>query len=173
MSAQPNNQSNNQANNHANGHANERHQEHDPEHGIMFWIGLLIGGAIVAFAMRGVLHQFATGAARYRWARYVVGADLVHDLIIAPLVFLVAYGARHIVAPRFRGPLAFGVYGSAVMIAIGWYPLHGTAHYKQNVSFQPLNYATAVTTTVVVVWCIAAIWTVLLMRKRPSDSPTV
>ena len=68
-----------------------------------------------------------------------------------------------------RGPLRAALFGSAVMVAIAW---PGIRHYGRmrapdNVSVQPLNYATSTATAVAVVWVIAAVWlAVAIVRAR-------
>ncbi len=61
------------------------------------------------------------------------------------------------------------------MIAIAW---PGIRHYGRmrapdNVSVQPLNYATSTATAVVVVWAIAAVWLVVaIVRVRAERAPS-
>ena len=150
---------------------------HD-EHGLGFWLGVAVGGAILGFGVRGALHDFKDIDTRFVYFRYLVASDLYHDLLIAPVAFAVSWLASR-TAPRWlRPPLTFGGFASAITITLAWYPLHGTGRHKQNPSIQPLNYATAVATVLVVVWGIAAIWAALALRRHtqptrePSTPPT-
>ena len=143
--------------------------EHD-EHGLTFWIGLIIGLFIAGFGVRGMLHQFKFAQQRYVFVRYLVVSDLTHDLIWAPIAFVAAFVTSRVFPKWLRPPIAFGAFASTVSVALAWYPLHGTAKYKQNPSFQPLNYATAVATVLVVIWGIALLWAIVRFRSRTNPA---
>lgn len=127
-------------------------------HGPSFWIGLAIGTMILGFGVRGALHVFHGYSSRFVFAKYVIGFDFVHDLIVAPIAFSVGWLTTRMAPAKLRAPLTFAMFASAIMIAVAWYPLHRSAAYKGNPTFQPLNYATSLATTLAVVWTIAAIW---------------
>ena len=93
----------------------------------------------------GILrHTDATPPSSY--LQFFVGGDLVHDLVVAPIAALVAFVVlRRDAGGRRAAPLRAALFGSAVMIAIAW---PGIRHYGRmrapdNVSVQPLNYATS------------------------------
>ncbi len=141
---------------------------HD-ELGRSFWIGLIVGGAVMAFGLRGALAKFDSFSERFVYTKYLIGFDLLHDLVIAPITFVLCYLLHRVISPRFKAPLTFGLFTSAMIIALAWYPLHHTTQSKGNPTFQPLNYTTAVSTALAVVWALAAIWA--LVASRPQTKP--
>ncbi len=144
----------------------ETTSEEQNEHGLIFWVSVIVGAIVVGVGVRGVFHQFPLGQQRYRFFRYLVVSDLTHDVIVAPILFIVGWIVSRISPPWLRAPLAFGGFASAISLAIAWYPLQGTASYKQNPTFQPLNYSTAIMTVFAVVWSIATVWAVVRFRGR-------
>ena len=136
------------------------------EHGATFWIGLLIGGGVVAFGIRGALMEFDTASERFAFVKYLIGFDFIHDLVIAPVAFLIGFAVHRVVPSRYKAPLTFALFTSAIAIAVAWYPLQHTAANKGNSSFQPLHYGTAVATVIGVVWTIAVAWAILVSRPR-------
>jgi hypothetical protein len=122
-------------------------------------IGLLLGVPIMLIGVIGLLrHTAATPPSSY--LRFLVGGDVVHDFLVAPIAALVAVLILRRVPAIARAPLRAALFGSAVMIAIAW---PGIRHYGRmrapdNATVQPLNYATATLTVVGVVVAIAAIW---------------
>ncbi len=145
---------------------------HD-EHGITFWIGLALGLGIVGFGVRGALHQFTTYSQRFVFAKYAIGFDLLHDVVIAPIAFVVGFVVSRLTPSKFRAPIAFGMFATAILIGIGWYPLQGSAKYKNNVSFQSLNYARSLAIVLLVVWTISGIWAVRNATRKPSSGSSL
>ena len=136
--------------------------------GATFWVGLVIGGGVMAFGLRGVLMQ--SGAtdpgALTRW---VIGADLLHDLVIAPIAIAIGWCVNRAVPTRFRAPVQAGLIASAITLAIGWPGLRGYGRHlvPDNPSVQPLNYATAVLTVLAMIWGVVALWlTLRAVRSR-------
>ncbi len=139
------------------------------EHGLAFWIGLSIGVVVFGFGIRGALRQFDTYSSRFVYTKYVIGFDFLHDLIVAPIAFVVAFVVSRVAPHKLRGPLSFALFATAIAFTVGWYPLHHTAGYKGNATFQPLNYATAVATVVGVIWSIAAVWAAIAYRPKATS----
>ena len=136
--------------------------------GVAFWIGLVIGGAVMAFGIRGVfMNSRATDPAVL--VQWVVGADLVHDLLIAPIAIGVGWAATRIVPLAARIPVQLGLVATGVVLIVGWAPLrgYGRATVPDNPSVQPLDYSTAILTVLVAVWVVVGAWiTVRLVRAR-------
>ena len=137
--------------------------------------GLVLGVPVMLIGIVGIVrHTAATPPSSY--LRFLVGGDLLHDLIVAPIAALVAFAVLHRTPAVARGPLRAALFGSAVMIAVAW---PGIRHYGRmrapdNISVQPLNYATSTATAVGVVWVIAATWlAIALVRARAKrDTPS-
>jgi hypothetical protein len=147
----------------------DRHLTHAAEpNRIGLAIGLVLGIPVMLIGIVGIVrHTDATPPSSY--LRFFVGGDLLHDLVVAPVAALVAFVVLRRAPAVARGPLRAALFGSAVMIAIAW---PGIRHYGRmrapdNISVQPLNYATSTATAVAVVWAIAAMWLVIaLIRTR-------
>lgn len=141
-------------------------------------IGLIVGVPLMLIGAVGIWrHTDATPIPNF--LRFFVGADLLHDLVVAPVAAAVAFVVLRRVPAVVRAPLRFALFGSAVVVAIAW---PGIRHYGRmrapdNSSVQPLNYATSTLTAVAVVVALAAIWCAIsLMRARraaPADSQVV
>lgn len=143
--------------------------EHDPPAGAAFWVAAVVGIGIMAFGLRGILtNQRATEPTEF--AKWFVGADLVHDLVVAPVVAVVGFAVARLVARPWRLPVQAGVFATAVVVAIGWAPLHGYGHASApgNTTVQPLDYATAVPTVVAVVWLAVGAWLAVIAIRRAS-----
>lgn len=146
----------------------------DEPGGVVFWVGAAIGIAIMAFGIRGVLGQ-SRGTRPFDLAIWVIGADLIHDLVIAPLVVVVGVVVVATVGRRWRPPIRGGLMASAIVFAVGWAPLrgYGRATAPDNPTIQPLNYTTAVASVVAAIWIIVAIWCAIetwRTVRRPSTN---
>jgi hypothetical protein len=140
-------------------------------HGPVFWLGAVIGLAVMAYGGRGLLAD--ADATRPAWyATWLVGADLLHDVVLAPVVLLVGAAVARVVPDRVRVPVRFGLFAGAVVVAIAWPALrgYGRATVPDNPSVQPLDYATALATALAVVAGIAALWAVSLVVRRGGGS---
>lgn len=138
--------------------------------GAIFWVGLLIGGGVMAFGLRGALTELGSDSA-IDVARWVIGADLLHDFVIAPIAVTLGWSVGRLIPVRFRAPVQAGLVASSITLAIGWPGLRGYGHHlvPDNPSVQPLNYATAVLTVLAIVWGFVALWlTILALRTRAA-----
>lgn len=140
--------------------------------GAGFWIGLVVGFAIMAYGIVGALAN--QGATRpVRAATWLVGADLLHDALVAPIVCAVGWLLVRIVRRPWRAPVRAGLVTSAFVIAIGWVPLRGYGRIPDNPSLAPLDYATAMLTALAIVWIACGIWAAALaVRSRTKRSST-
>jgi hypothetical protein len=139
------------------------------DHGPAFWIGLVLGGAVMAFGVRGALGQSrATDPASL--VAWVVGADLVHDLLVAPLVIAVGWAAVRLVPARWRPPVRVGLILSGVVLLVGWAPWRGYGRERlaDNPSVQPLDYTRNILGLLVVIWLGVAIATWVATRRGRS-----
>jgi hypothetical protein len=140
--------------------------------GPAFWIGLVVGGAVIAYGVRGVLAD-AAATHPFSFATWFVGADIVHDAFVAPLAALVAWPVVRFAPLRWRAPLLAGLFGSAVVLAIAWAPLrgYGRATVPDNGSVQPLDYATATATVLGFVWLAVVAWILVRHWSDHAERP--
>ena len=141
--------------------------------GASFWIALVVGAGIMAFGFRGALDQLSSFPDVARW---VIGADLIHDFVIAPIAVGIGWAVGRVVSMRWRAPIQAGLMATAITVAIGWPGLRGYGRHlvPDNPSVQPLNYATAVGTVIGIIWAVVAIWLVtraMTQRRVPAAHP--
>ncbi|MDZ4826087.1 MAG: hypothetical protein SGJ13_06425 [Actinomycetota bacterium] len=140
------------------------------DHGARFRIALVIGGAVMAYGIWGVLDD-ARATHPGSLFVYVVGADLVHDLVIAPVVCIVGWLLTRVVPEPWRSPARAAVLISAIAVVVGWPSLrgYGRARVPDNASVQPLDYSTALGTVLAVVWLGTAVWATVRVTRRRSN----
>ena len=146
-------------------------EREDPPAGLAFWIGLGFGGALVVFGIAGLLSTTDLGNG-FRVGTWVVGADLVHDLVLAPIAVAASVLLTRLVPLPWRAPIRAALATSAVLLIIAVPPLLGTAHDStpNNPTVQPLDYPSAVATAIGVVWAAAGLWVVAIaLRRRHAD----
>lgn len=141
------------------------------DHGARFWVGVLVGWAIIAF---GIHSAFRTGAAS-RPAHSVVPLLLFavgNDLLVAPLVIALGLALRRVVRP---GPVVGpGVAAALISVLVTAFTWPEIRHYGKDPalasSLQTLDYATGLLTVLGVVWAGTAVVVVLrlLWRRRRS-----
>lgn len=142
------------------------------DHGARFWIGVAIGGALMAYGTIGLLRNLS-GDALVNWGLFFVGADLLHDGVVAPLVFLGGAALARLLPAPWRTPVIAGCVISAAVLLVVFAPLVGLGGNPGNPTLRPLDYTTSTLTALVVVW--ATVGTVSLLvaardRRRPPDS---
>ncbi len=157
----------------------------EPEYGRAYWIALPIGGGLIAFGIFGLVADKGIGTSVDVGA-WLVGADVAHDFVLAPLACLIgAVVARAL--PRWcRAPVQAGLLTTGVLLIVVFPALRGYGHDRvpDNPSVQPLNYTTATLTALAVVWASAAVWACVRLvtsdrgtrrlptRATPGDRPT-
>jgi hypothetical protein len=140
--------------------------------GATFWLALVIGGAVMAFGVRGVLmnHRATNPTELVRW---VIGADLLHDFLFAPVVIALGWLVVRVVPRSWRVPVQAGLVASGVAALVGWsaWRGYGRATVPDNTTVQPLDYTTAILTVWAIVWGLVAIWTAIAAvgRHRARD----
>ena len=133
--------------------------------GAAFWIALVIGGAIMTFGVRGAIMELKDTAPDV--ARWVIGADLIHDFILAPIVVGIGWSVNRLVPLRWRPPIQAGLFATGVTLLIGWPGWRGYGRHlvPDNPSVQPLDYTTAILTVLAVIWITVAIWLALRLTR--------
>jgi hypothetical protein len=150
-----------------------------PRYGRAFWIALPVGTALMAFGAVGLVGDAGFGASS-NVAAWLVGADVAHDFVLAPLACLIgAVVARAL--PRWaRAPVQAALLTTGVLLIVVFPALRGFGrdHVPDNPSVQPLDYTTATLTALAVVWAVAGVWLVLRLvtsgpgTRRPRTRAT-
>ena len=138
--------------------------------GAGFWLSAVTGWLLIGVGLRGIFeHTIDTRPASL--ARFVVGGALIHDLVVAPLVLLVAFGLTRLVPRPARSVVQAAVVVTAVL-ALFSYPLvraYGLA--TRNPTSLPRNYSLNLAIVLGVVWAVAAAAVLLRLRRgHPRSS---
>jgi hypothetical protein len=134
---------------------------------IGFWIGLVIGGAVIVYGVRGALDGLGPGNPT-RLAIWVIGLDLAHDLILAPAVVIVGLLLGRLLPDRLRGPVRTAAALSGLVVLFSWPLIRAFGRRPGNSSTLPLDYAHSVLIVLAAIWLIAA--AVVAVRARRSTT---
>ena len=138
--------------------------------GARFWTGVVLGWALMGFGLALLVLDGGVGRV-LDVGTWVVGLDLAHDLVLAPIATLVAVGVLAVVPRGWRAPLLAGLGATVVVLLLAW-PLLGGYGRTDNPTELPLDYPTAVATVLGVVWGLVALWFGVLatraLRRRPT-----
>ncbi|MGH9182172.1 MAG: hypothetical protein ACRDY5_10715, partial [Acidimicrobiales bacterium] len=132
--------------------------------GPVFWAGAVVGWGIIAAGLVGLFAE----SARTRppdAARFVLGAALVHDLLVAPLVIALGLLVNRL-APRRSRPVVQGaliVSGAVALFSVPF--VRGYGRQPTNPSVLPGNYAAGLATVLALVWGAAALLLVMRLRR--------
>lgn len=140
-------------------------------HGPLFFIGLAVGWAIIAFGVWGLLGDQATDRV-VNWAVYLVGLNLLHDVVVVPGALLIGVVLTRWLPGEWRAPAQAGLFASAAVLLLAAAPLAETAEPVGNPTIQPLDYGTATLTALGISWA-AVVGVTLAHRwwRRRAESP--
>ncbi|MEX2257015.1 MAG: hypothetical protein WEC34_16385 [Acidimicrobiia bacterium] len=135
--------------------------------GRAFWWALAIGGAVTAFGVGGLISTTSVANA-IDVGTWVVGADLVHDLILAPMVMIISLALTRTLPLPWRAPVRSALVASVILMIVAYPAVRGFGHDTApgNSSVQPLDYTTGLATALAVVWGIAGVWLVAMAVNR-------
>jgi hypothetical protein len=150
-----------------------------PTYGRAYWIGLAIGVAVMVYGAVGLVLDTGVGPSA-EVAAWLVGSDLAHDFVLAPVACLVGAAVARALPRRYRAPVQAALLTTGVLLLVVSPALRGFGRDQvpDNPSVQPLDYTTATVTALAVVWAGAAVWlTVRLVtsdpgRRRPRTRAT-
>lgn len=131
----------------------------------LFWPGAVMGWAVMAFAVRGLLHFHRT---TNPWAtvRLVVGLDLVHDFLLVPVVLVIGVVVTRLVPLRLRRPLIVGLLLSGVVTLYAYPFVRGFGRSATTPSRLPNNYATGLVTVLSIVWVVVVVGAIVTSWVR-------
>ena len=129
-----------------------------------FWVGLGIGLLMMAWGVRLYLEATPDLDRRLDLVKWIVGVDLAHDLLLAPVVVGVGFVVSRAVPVAARAAVQAALIATAMVLLVGLLPLMGTAGTK-NPTIQPIRYGPAIATVIAVIWVAAAIGVLASARK--------
>lgn len=132
----------------------------------LFWVAAALGWAVMAYGVRG-LFQHAGRTNPPVFAKWFLGSALVHDLAVAPLVFLIAVTVVRRVPARFRSLVQAGLVVTG-LVMIATFPIVAKfGERPDNPTLLPNNYVVGLALVLGGVW---AVITVAIIRRRHAGS---
>ncbi len=132
--------------------------------GWVFWSSVVVGWAVIGFAVRGLLQQRAL-TTPVNFAVYVVGGAVVHDGVWIPIVLLAGVGLSRILPAGARRPVLWAAATSGVLTLIAWPFVRGYGRRPDNPSLLPRNYERGLLAYLAVTWVVALAW-IIVSRLR-------
>jgi len=150
-----------------------------PRYGSSFWIALPIGAAVMVFGAIGLIGDLGVGGG-VEVGGWLVGADVAHDFVLAPLACLVGAAVARALPRWCRAPTQAALVTSGVLLIVVFPALRGFGRDQvpDNPSVQPLDYTTATLTALALVWAAAGVWLLARLatagrgRRRPRTRAT-
>ncbi len=135
--------------------------------GPVFWGGVLVGWAVIGF---GIFGAITIGRRiNYSFAIWFLGGLLVHDFLVAPIVFTVGKALRRVVAGRYRAAITAALVVSAFFVVVSIPFLGRFGMRADNATVLPRNYTTGLLVMLAIVWTFTAatiVWTRWAWRRE-------
>lgn len=137
----------------------------------VFWVGVAIGGLVLAYGLRG-LFQHSDDTNPAGTAKMILGLNLAHDLILAPLVIAIGAGVTRILPRRFRPVVGGGLLASGVVVLFALPLVLGYGRIPATPSVLPRNYAHGLLAVLAAVWLVTlAVLAGVVVRGRRRSQP--
>ena len=125
--------------------------------GPLFWLGVAIGWAFIAYGIRGVLTERAVrGPAEF--ARWFVGIAIVHDALLVPVALSLAWAVGRVVPRPAVVPVRLGLATTGLLALFTWPYVRGYGRADTNPSALPLDYGRNLLGALIAVWLLVAVW---------------
>lgn len=134
-----------------------------------FWVGLATGTPVMVFGVAWVLGHPGKGKP-VELAKWVIGANLLHDAVAAPVACLIGVLLVTRLPATVRAPVRAGLFASAAVLAVAYPALRGFGRSSTNPTELPLDYTTAVATSLGIVWAAAALWCVIAVWSERNST---
>lgn len=124
--------------------------ERNAPSGRIFWFGLVAGWAVMLFGLAGLFDN-ASRTHPVNFGLWFLGSALVHDALIAPLVFALAFTIVRVVPARFRPFLRTGLILNAAVMVVA-FPMVAAPGVPGNPSALPRNYPVGLAVILGLIW---------------------
>jgi hypothetical protein len=137
--------------------------------GPAFWISAVVGWAIIAWGLRGVLHHHLDTRPT-ELLRFFTAGVLAHDLVLAPLTLAAGLVVARVVPGAGRAFVQAALIISGVVALFAYPEVRGYARVLHNPTSLPHNYAAHLAAVVIAVaFATAALGGLLASRHgRPA-----
>lgn len=133
--------------------------------GRLFWLGVVAGWALIAVGVWGLVSDGARTRPQEALG-FVLGAALVHDLVLAPAVVVAGWALSRVVRGRARGPVQAGVVVSSMVVLFSVPFVRGWGRVATNPSILPRDYGAGLAVVLGAVWVAVAL-TLVIGRWSP------
>lgn len=130
-----------------------------------FWVGLAVGWALMAYGIWGALAN-ADRTEPIQLAAYVIGAAVLHDAIVVPVVVAVGWLASRWLPPAARGPVRGALALSAILVVFAYPLVRRLGAHPTNSSALPLHYGPNLALVLGVVWIVTVVLVVARFRRQ-------
>jgi hypothetical protein len=138
------------------------------EYGRVFWALGGIGWALMAFGAWGILVR-ARATAPPELAAWVIGAAVVHDLVVAPVVFSVGRTVARASRGLPRATIQAGLVLTAILVLYSIPVVGGFGRLGDNPSLLPRTYGASLVVLLASVWGVMGAAMVWGWRRRAQQ----
>ena len=136
----------------------------------VFWPLAIAGWAVIGYGVAGLIRD-ASSTNPSRWVLWFLGAALVHDLLIAPMVFLIGSVLARRAPKKARALLQAGLIASALVLLSSIPVLLGFGDNPDDPSTLPNDYRAGLLSVLAAIWIIV-LAAAILFRSRPGRPQT-
>jgi hypothetical protein len=130
---------------------------------------VLLGAAAIGYGVVGVLRT-ASDTRPVRWAADLVGASLVHDLLLVPLVLLLVVAGRRWLPASWRVPAAVFLVVGGCLVLISVPVLGRPGARTDNPTLLPRDYPAGLAVALLVVAVAVVLGTLVVRTARRRRS---
>jgi hypothetical protein len=110
----------------------------DERPGPIAWVVIAAGWVVIGVVVAGVLRE-SDRTHPGSWATWVLGAALVHDLVVLPLVLLTGLALGQLLRPSWRAPIRAALTVAVVLALVSWPTVRRFGARRDNSSILPLD----------------------------------
>lgn len=129
----------------------------------------LVGAGMMAGGVVGLLAD-ARDTHPTDWVGWFLAGLVAHDLVIAPIVFVLGALVAHRIKAPYRAPIQGGLFTSAVVVLFSLPLVRGYGRAPSNPSALPNDYGRNMVFVLALVWIVVAIATYRSRRRSKKSS---